>query len=43
MSKYDGIMEFYKIRLNSVVSESKWFKVDQELIDKFAYVTGNNK
>ncbi len=43
MSKYDELMEFYKTKLNSVVSESKWFKVDQELIDKFAEVTGDTQ
>ena len=43
MSKYDELMEFYKTRLNSVVSESEWFRMDQELIDKFAEVTGDTQ
>ena len=43
MSKYDELMEFYKTRLNSVVSESEWFRIDQELIDKFAEVTGDTQ
>ncbi len=43
MSRYDELMEFYKTRLNSVVSESEWFRIDQELIDKFAEVTGDTQ
>ncbi len=43
MSKLDELMEFYKTKLNSVVAESDWFKVDQDLIDKFAEVTGDEQ
>jgi len=43
MSKYDELMEFYKTKLNSVVVESDWFKVDQKLIDEFAEVTGDTQ
>ncbi len=43
MSKYDKLVEFYKTKLNSIVAESDWFKVDQELIDRFAEVTGDKQ
>ena len=43
MSKYDELIEFYKTRLNSVVAESDWFKIDQNLIDGFAEITGDTQ
>ncbi len=43
MSKYDELIEFYKTKLNSIVAESSWFKIDQELIDKFAEITGDKQ
>ena len=43
MSKYDELIEFYKTRLNSVVAESDWFKIDQKLIDRFAEITGDTQ
>ena len=43
MSKYDELMEFYKTKLNSIVAESDWFKIDQKLIDRFAEITGDTQ
>ncbi len=43
MSKYDELIEFYKTKLNSVVAESDWFKIDQKLIDRFAEITGDTQ
>ncbi len=43
MGKYDELIEFYKTRLNSVVAESDWFKIDQKLIDRFAEITGDTQ
>ena len=41
--EFDELIEFYKTKLNSIVYTGEWFKIDQELIDRFAEITSDKQ